>query len=79
MPPDAETMTRISKGIRACADAMGASCTMVARFAALTDAARSAGVGPDGVIRTQEQAEAVLGLLRQWWRQTAHKKKKGHR
>ena len=79
MAPDAETMGRISKGIRLCAEQLGGRCETLVRLAVMSERARAAGIGKDGRVTTQEQAEVMLGLLRDWWRDGRRRKQVGQR
>lgn len=77
-PPTTETMGRISAGIRELARMSGAPATSLMQIVLASDTARATGVrGP--VVETQEQAEAVLGLLRDWWRMIRREKRKRER
>lgn len=70
-PPDEQTMTNVSKGIKLTARHMGAKCSTLVSLAVFSAKAREAGIGPDGVLRTQRQAEVFLSLLRDWYRLAA--------
>lgn len=69
-PPDERTMTNVSRGIKLTARRMGAKCSTLVSLAVFSAKAREAGIRPDGVLRTQGQAEVFLSLLRDWYRQT---------
>lgn len=84
-PSDAETLTAISKGIKILSGKCNVRATSLATLALASDTARAAGIKPvrdaqDPAERlkarlvTQEQAEAILGLLRYWYSQTKGRK-----
>ncbi len=78
-PPSAETLSAISKGIGELSRMSGCSAEALTKLALASDAARSAGVEPGGTIVTQDQAEAVLALLRSWYRQMRDRRKGGRK
>ncbi len=78
-PPSAETMNAISKGIGELSRMSGCPAEALTRLVLASDAARAAGVEPGGTIATQGQAEAVLALLRSWYRQMRDRRKGGRK
>lgn len=74
-PPDAEMLTAISKGIKTLSDMSGVRATHLTTLALASDTAKAAGIKPVRSVQdpaerlkaclvTQEQAKAILGLLR---------------
>ena len=79
-PPDAETLTAISKGIKTLSGMSGVRATHLTTLALASDTAKAAGIKPvrnvqdpaerlKACLVTQEQAKAILGLLRYWYSQ----------
>lgn len=84
-PPDAETLTAISKGIKILSGKCKVRATSLTTLALASDAAKAAGIKPvrdvqdpaerlKACLVTQKQAEAILGLLRYWYSQMKGKK-----
>lgn len=76
MEPSVETMNAISKGLGILSQRSGCPAASLMSIALASDMVRAAGVKPDGKIRTEEQATAVLGFLRYCYRDIEERRKR---
>lgn len=74
--PNTETVNAISKGLGILSKRSGCPASSLMAIALASDMARAAGVEPDGKIRTEEQAAAVLGFLRYCYRDIEERRKR---